>query len=530
MKYPALSVVPEIKKDLFIFFSIAVIFYLVAALYSTTFSNADQHFQTLEFADFKRTGTGEEALPWEYHRKIRSWIQPYLYVVILDFADAVGITNPINQDRLIRLITGAAAVTSLALFAVTMAWWLPLRGQRRLLIGMLALTWMFPWFFTRTSSEAWTSIFVLMALNTLFLLRRNPEPMSPTAPTGRPFVGRMDFTYEGLALSGICIALAFLFRYQTGPVFVVLGLWMLIAARTSVLKMSFFTAIVALTVGLGVGLDFLGYGSFELVPLNNVKANVVDGIASKFGVSPWHFYFTLPFTEPMGGVLIVVIVYYWIRFPLSLLTLMTAFFIVQHSFIPHKEIRFIFPLVPLVVVMVPFIFSKSWYGPEGRNVPLLSQAWPARILGYGLLAVNALGLWTETTRPVRPPIELHKLILSQQPEHFEFYSLGFNPYRCRKDTFGDYHLRMEFYSPNTFKHHILSAPSDIGTIRTSGTFYFLSTQRTFPQTPDWDAARDQCTQIGEPIQSGYCLRKKQSERSPERAYSLYECKSAASAD
>ncbi len=524
MKYPALSVFAEIRRDVLIFFAIASVVYISAAVYGTTYQNADQHFQTLEWADFIIKGTGENALPWEYHRAVRPWLQPYIYVFIMDTADFLGLTNPFYQDRIIRLLTAALGITSLILLGVTIAWWLPLKGQRRLLVGLLALTALFPMMLTKTSSEAMSSIFIMLALAALFLLRHNPEPVGDSAGMALPFRGKMDFSVAGLILSGISIALAFQFRYQSGPVFIVLGLWMLIAARTPIWKLLVFVTSILVVTALAVGLDSIGYGRFELAPWNNVKANLLDGVAASFGVQPWYYYFTEIATDPIGVLILVTLFIFWIRFPLNLLSLMTAFFLAQHMAIAHKEARFLFPLIPLVVVMVPFLFPRTWYGPAGNGVPLFGQNLLGRAVGVAIFGLNAIGLYDAALPKIKSSITVHQYIIAHHPDSFTFYSLGHTPYRAGKDKFGGYRLRFEFYAPRKLVHHVVPSIKALSKVAPGQQITFIYARNELPMTPEFDIMRKRCTQVFQSFDKPHLRRYPNDAKRNALQYSIYDCR------
>jgi len=523
-KYPAMQVFPDIRRDVVIFFALAAVVYGAAAFFGTTYDNADQHFQTLEWADFKRTGTNEAALPWEYFRAVRPWLQPYIYVFILNAADAIGITNPFYQDRIIRFLTGALGMSSLILFGLSSAWWLPERGQRRLLVAVLALTALFPMVMTKTSSEAMSSIFIMFALSSLFLLRHGPPAIDNTAKASPPFSGKMDFSIAGLILSGISIALSFQFRYQTGPVFVVLGLWMLLVARTPIWKMLIFVAVIVFVTGLAIGIDTLGYGRFEIAALNNVKANLIDGVAASFGVEPWYYYFTEIASDPIGALLLLTLFVYWLRFPKNLLTLMTAFFLLQHMLIGHKEGRFVFPMIPLVVVMIPFVIPRAWYGPSGDRWPLLGQNIVAKGIGVAILAVNALGLYQAAFPKLKSTITVVRYIIDHHPDTFTFYSLGRTPYRAGPDTFGRYPLRFEFYSPRKVTHHIVASIDALRQAAPGKKITFIYEKNQLPLTPEWDIVRANCKQVFQSFDARHRRRYPRDAARTTLQYSIYTCR------
>jgi hypothetical protein len=520
-KYPAWAVYSEIKRDLFIFFSIASVFYIATAIFGTTYIHPDQHYQSLEWADFKRTGTSEEALPWEYVRAVRPWLLPYIHMWIVEGAEAIGITNPFMQDRVIRLLTAALGLTTLMLFCVTIAWWLPLKGQRRLLVAIVPLTALLPNVMTRTGSETVSSIFMMLAFVALFLLRNNPEPASiDTKAT--PFAGKMDFSTEGIILSGICIALAFNFRYQTGPAFLVLGFWMLLVARTRISKLLVFVAAIALTLALAMSLDTLGYGRFEIAPWNNIQANIIDGVAATFGVKPWYFYFPELSSNPIGAVLILVLILFWLRFPLNLLTLFVWFFFIQHMLIAHKEARFMFPVIPFVIVMIPFLFPTSWYGKNGDRLPLFSQNLFAKLVGVTFLVINSVGIYDGVFPTINPIIRAQKFIIDNLPDDFEYYSLGVTPYRGFWDAFGPYRLRMEFYQPNSVTQHVVASPDELLNIQRDGQVYFVYDLSLLPNTLKWEPIRANCQQIYQTFDEKH-LRGHPGDGPKDPQLSIYQC-------
>ena len=95
---------------------------------------------------------------------------------------------------------------------------------------------------------------------------------------------------------------------------------------------------------LSIGVDSLFYGDWVLVPLNFIKFNLVRGISSFYGIHSWYWYLT-------QGIPVVSLTF----LPLILWTLVVkntklkGFFmstIVILSLVPHKEFRFILPLLP----------------------------------------------------------------------------------------------------------------------------------------------------------------------------------------
>ena len=118
-----------------------------------------------------------------------------------------------------------------------------------------------------------------------------------------------------------------------------------------------FKIILGITViiVIGVIIDTWFYQEFTLSFYNYFAANVIDGVASRFGVSPWYYYFlaiekstTFPFAFLLFTCMIIEVFYdkknfiIWIIMP----------FLIAHIVTPHKELRFLFPLANLVPLLV----------------------------------------------------------------------------------------------------------------------------------------------------------------------------------
>src|SRR5271168_2644570 len=85
---------------------IALVVYITTAWCSEGYYHPDEHFQILEFADYKlgRIPTGD--LPWEFSSHIRPGLQPFLAISAIRATEFIGITNPFTQAFLMRLVTG----------------------------------------------------------------------------------------------------------------------------------------------------------------------------------------------------------------------------------------------------------------------------------------------------------------------------------------------------------------------------------------------------------------------------------------
>ena len=484
-----LGVDPVFKRDLIRYFSIGAIFYVLAAVIAVGYIHPDQHFQTLEFAHVKTSPGNENLMVWEYRSKIRPWTQPYIYIAVISGLKAIGVDNPFVHDAVIRLATGLAGMTALLLFCISISNWLPHAAQKRWLAILFGLFWLFPYNFTRTSSEALTSIFLLLALAALVLLRKGPHE-DPLSQSGAgPFSGPIQFSLSGLMLSGFCMGLMFNVRYQMGIVIVAFVLWMLIVHKTSIRQLGLFCVVIVATVALGVLLDSKGYGAFEFVPWNYLRVNLLEGRAAEFGTDPWYFYILSMLVWPVGPVLLAAAVLFWFKYPKNVITWMTLLFVVVHTALSHKETRFLIPITPLILAGLIFVFPEKWFLKSASGNPFKEHSQWVRWAFYFFVASNLVALTAASVRLPRPAIATHQFIHRIEPDHYEFYSLGATPYRLYQ-TGGP---RFEFYAPGKVTHHRLGSPSELlFVLEKKSPIYFYHPNHKLPDSSEFNPIREHC--------------------------------------
>lgn len=102
------------------------------------------------------------------------------------------------------------------------------------------------------------------------------------------------------------------------------------------------------------------YGELVLTPLNFVKVNVLDSISLIYGVHPWHWYLSqgvpvvlttlLPLTL-FGGYKAMTTTTSDTTRAQRLLVQLIVWVIGIYSLLSHKEFRFIYPILPIMLVL-----------------------------------------------------------------------------------------------------------------------------------------------------------------------------------
>lgn len=296
--------------------SIPYIIIIITAIFSTGFLHPDEHFQILEFLNFKlNPNISVESLSWEYADKIRPFTQVFIYFVISKLS---FITDPFYLSLLLRVFNGLIGIFAIKCIS---KYFIDNDGEYFKKISLFFLIWFVPLFLVRNSSESLsTSVFFIAAAYHL-----------------------KSTNLRSLIISGLLYGISFSIRYQMGIVVFFVCLYLLIKNKN--LK-NFFIVSLGIFLGIILGLltDYWGYGVLTFAPYNYFKVNILESRASTFGVSPFYYYLTAPVLK--GLVLIPLFILfgigkyiykqkcdYWIVAFLS--------FFILHSMIPHKEIRFL---------------------------------------------------------------------------------------------------------------------------------------------------------------------------------------------
>ncbi len=394
--------------------ALGLLLVVVAACRSEGFLNADEHFQVLEFAGWKLGRTPTSALPWEYHERMRPWLQPGLYTLGARGLGTLGVEDPFAWALAFRLFSGLVAWLGLVGLSRCAERWFPDAGQRRLAIRALVLLYFVPFVAVRTSAESLSTSCFVLALCLVVL--------------------RGEMVGAGAALVvGVLLGLSFGLRYAAGVMVASLLAWMALVARVPARRMATLAFGLAGALALGAAVDRWGYGEWTLAPWNYVAANFGrDVAASRFGAEPWYGYAILLARGPFGPINLVLAaaaVVAWVRHPRHVLTWSTAPLALVHCAIAHKETRFLIPVAmlsaPLLALAIGATPRRGW------------AKWAAGVLvAYDLAGLAALCLL-----PAQPVVPFQRFASRRFPQGLEALVASPRSPWIRRD------LTMFFYAP-----------------------------------------------------------------------------------
>ncbi|XP_061670107.1 GPI mannosyltransferase 3-like isoform X1 [Syngnathoides biaculeatus] len=109
--------------------------------------------------------------------------------------------------------------------------------------------------------------------------------------------------------------------------------------------------IGASAVVISTIIDRIFYEKWIFVHLNFLNVNILDGVASLYGTHPWHWYLTQGFPVIIGPHALFFCHGCFLahkRYRILLLTI--AWTVGIYSLLPHKEFRFIYPVLPFCMI------------------------------------------------------------------------------------------------------------------------------------------------------------------------------------
>ena len=317
----------------------SVIIYCAIAWNSTGYYDSDEHYQIIEFAGSKLGLASEQNLAWEYHSQIRPTLQPTLCYIVFKALQTFSINNPYQQTFVLRLLTAILTLIIINFFVRTAKSQIN-ESHQKIFYFLSFLLWIIPWIGVRFSSETWSG---LMFLLSLALLQSNKKDS-------------LRFI-----LMGITLSTSFLFRYQSLILSVGLVMWLLIIKKESLKNIVKLILAGFIVVIIGICIDTWFYHKFVITSWNYFYTNIIQNVASRYGILPWYFYIVQIAKIPTYFIGIPVILSFLsliIKKPKSIYLWTVLPFIVIHSIIPHKEARFIFPVMFLFPMMITLSYQE----------------------------------------------------------------------------------------------------------------------------------------------------------------------------
>lgn len=344
----------------------AGIVYLTAAWFGVGYHAEDEFQHVILVAEHLRGHVSVDALPLDFDARWRSALLPLTAAGIFAAGEALGIDDPFILTFLLRLFTAAFALWTMDRLA--RATTIPLRRENRSAYAVLSwFLWFVPVLQIRFTSEAWGGLLFAQGLAVLL----NGKPRNAW------FIG----AWWGLAV--LCRPAAAILPLSA-------LIWALVVKRIEVLRLIRIAGGASCAVLVGLLIDRAVYGELTITLWNYVRDALLGEESARFTPLPWYHYalFAVKYATPPVALLLVLsyatlLALNW-RHPLVWLV---GGFLIAHSVLPIKELRFLFPIAPLM----PWLLISAWDKLCERWQQRMGEVLWLRLL-FPFAALNALAL------------------------------------------------------------------------------------------------------------------------------------------
>ncbi|KAK6529811.1 glycosylphosphatidylinositol anchor biosynthesis [Arthrobotrys megalospora] len=334
------------KSTPFFVFLIVLGIRLQNALTITTFFQPDEYFQSLEIAASQRARSSGY-VTWEWHHALRSVLYPRIFLGAYSLVDVISNTWNLSPATTAELLVVApkivGAVTAAAGDVYTGLLARKLYGKEAGTYALLlSIFSAWNWFCsTRTFSNCLETTLTIMGMY--------HWPWKTYKPT--------DIT-----LATIFAALSFTVRPTNGLITWAIGPLILqqLPSFSERLRAVLHIAFVSLLVlSLNAFIDYTYYNRLTLPFIEFYRLNVSQSISSFYGTSPWHYYYSQGLPLLLTGYLPLAFYSFCGGLndpssysPTTHLTRLLGIVPVAFMTTQHKEVRFLYPLLPIFHVLM----------------------------------------------------------------------------------------------------------------------------------------------------------------------------------
>jgi phosphatidylinositol glycan class B len=331
---------------LFCCLTVALVPRLLVALCMRTYYAPDELFQYIEQAH--RLVFHQGFVPWEFQVGLRSWLIPLLLALPMEIAHCFS-HSPLPGLVLIRVLCGFASMSIVWCAARWGQLWHGIRGAW--IAGMLTAIWPDLWLMApHPLEEALAAYTLVPALHLAVINQRSPR-------------------LRHVVAAGFLLGSTFILREQLAPAIAIIGTYL--CGRVS--KNWVFAIGMALLPVFAAGvLDWLSWGEMFRSFWLNAYLNLVIGIAKNYfeSSSPIYYPLNLLYDWLWGTIPLVWLAWRGAR-ELPVVALVALAIITEHSLIAHKELRFIFPAIVLLVPLAGLGLAGAWRPAATRRNSLI---------------------------------------------------------------------------------------------------------------------------------------------------------------
>lgn len=334
-------------------FAGALLLRVGAALRFPSIEWPDEIFNTLEPAH--RLAYGYGVVVWEWRDGIRSWVFPAFLAGVMRATAWMG---PASRGYLTSVII-ALSLLSLSCVWFAYAWAKKSSGMTAAWIaaGACATWYQLVYFSPKAFTEVVSTDFLLPGLYLGMYGDELPEK-------------------KRLLLAGLCLGIAVCLRFQFAPA-VAFAVLYFCRQKWAARGPALFAGLLVPVIAFGVVDAFTWSYPFQSY-VRYVDIVVFQGRNSHYGTEPWNIYLTALWKSLWPMLLLAAAA---VRRN-ALLAWVVVITVVSHSLLAHKEFRFIYPALPLIVTLAAMGFVEiATFLRDRLRLPLS----PRMVLAGGLL-------------------------------------------------------------------------------------------------------------------------------------------------
>jgi phosphatidylinositol glycan class B len=398
---------PEYRRIAYIGLAIQVL----AALCSIGYNHPDEQWQVMEFASYKLGFSPAADLPWEFREQIRQAWQPWIVFLLGKALLALNLYNPFTLALILRLLTALFSY-AVALQLITVFLDPSDRPVVKTALWLTCFLWFMPYVRTHFNSETLSGMLFFGGLVVLLRTLRQPD----------------GGKWGPIFLSGLLMGGAFESRFQIAFAILATAIWLLVFQRPT-----FGQALVGilgflLVLGIGVLIDHWFYGNWVFTPYRYYEVNILQDKASNWGRSPFWYYPVMvaeAAAPPLSVFLLLGVFFALVVYPRHLLSWVIILMTLGHSAVAHKEVRFLFPLI----FALPVVLAMFWHHQRWQNVLRSIPHWLQRAALYLLLIENIGLLIFATIKPAHESVASFSYIYHYaQNQPIDIYTLDSSPF------------------------------------------------------------------------------------------------------
>lgn len=405
---------------------------MLAAFFNVGYHNPDEYFQLTELASYKLGITPAAHLAWEFNAGIRPALQP---AMIYGLCKLTNLSNPAMISFLLRLISALAGWGVTALFVLVCLKQVNSDETKKVILYLSVFLWFMPYIHSRFGSENWSGIFFFAGLS-VFLLRYNEEDAEQRrGEDGERKTLLRNFSAASFSylLCGILMGLSLVVRLQSSLMIAGFLSWLLIYGKQKYKHLLLLALGILCSVFVGLLADRWLYDRWIFTAVNYFRVNVLEGKAVlEWDIMPWWTYFSKLFINlipPFSILFILAVFVFFFRYYKNVLTWVCLPFLLVHIIEGHKELRFLFPLVIALPVIVGLAFdAETNTGLITKLKNLFSQR-AARILARVYILINIGLMLVACVKPANEAFSLYDFIYSNYNDKpVNVYTASENPY------------------------------------------------------------------------------------------------------